>query len=126
MLQGDGVGRRKRERPPEEVPSEQVAMKAGSNLVGRAHAQEGGANALGHQGDQWTGIPSEERSRAAGKKGTIWILLPWQGLAFLKGDRTLSQSGYGQVNKHTVPRARMSEAKVQLYPPTGYDPGQIT
>lgn len=91
------------ERPRKEVPPEQVAVKPGSNPVGRAHVQEGGANALGQQGDQWAGALSEEQSRE--KKGTIWTLLPWQGLAFLEKDRTLSQSACGQVNKHTVPRA---------------------
>lgn len=89
MLQGDGVGRRKRERPPEEVPSEQVAMKAGSNLVGRAHAQEGGANALGHQGDQWTGVPSEERSRAGGDKGDHMDTVAMAGLGLSRGKQDI-------------------------------------
>lgn len=41
-------------------------MKTESNPGGRAHAQEGGANALGQQ-DQWAGAMSQRQSR--GREG---------------------------------------------------------
>lgn len=72
------MGRRERERPSEEEPSEQMSVKPGSNPAGRAHAKEGGANALGQQGDQWAGATSQEQRR--GEKGTIWTPLAMAGL----------------------------------------------